>query len=138
MRSGATAAILVAAAVAVGAGCGERKFDAEELVDALNEQGAELTLGDRIAENEAGDPVYAIKFTPGGDPNPQLESEGGGGTLVVADDDGAANVEFDRCESAGDLTCFRAANTVMRFDEMAATDRARISGAVSALAAPTG
>ena len=32
------------------------------------------------------------------------------------------------------LTCFRAANVVLRFEGMAAADRARVSGAVSALA----
>jgi len=54
--------------------------------------------------------------------------------MIVADDAGSAGDEFDRCDRSADLTCFRAANVVLRFEGMDAADRARISGAVSALA----
>ena len=54
--------------------------------------------------------------------------------MIVASDADSAGAEFDHCETAADLTCFRAANVVLRFEGMDAADRARISGAVSALA----
>ena len=54
--------------------------------------------------------------------------------MIVADDAGSAGDEFDRCDRSADLTCFRAANVVLRFEGMDAADRARISGAVSAFA----
>ena len=54
--------------------------------------------------------------------------------MIVAGDAGSAGDEFDHCEGAADLTCFRAANVVLRFEDMAAADRARVSGAVCARA----
>ena len=74
---------------------------------------------------------------PSADPNPQLQSGRSSGTLIVAADAGSAGAEFDRCEAAADLTCFRAANVVLRFEEMAAADRARVSGAVVRCASRT-
>jgi hypothetical protein len=64
----------------------------------------------------------------------QLHGEGGDATMLVLDDAEAAGAEFARCETAPLLTCFRAANVVLRFEDMSAADRARIVGAVGALA----
>jgi hypothetical protein len=128
------AAALITIAAAITAGCGEREFTAAELVDAVNEHGAQLVLGEQVTTNDAGEPVYTVRSTATGNPNPQLEGGGGQGALVVADDAGSAADEFDRCETTADLTCFRAANVVLRFSALDAPDRARISGAVSALA----
>jgi hypothetical protein len=135
MRHGAAAALLAAAVLAVGCG-GEREFDAGELIDAANAEGAELALGEQITTTPAGEPVYSIRFAApaGGDPNPQLQSGRSSGTMIVAGDAGSAGEEYDHCESSADLTCFRAANVVLRFEAMAAADRARVSGALSALA----
>lgn len=135
MRVGAVAALLAAATV-LTVGCGERDFNAGEFIDAANAQGAALALGEEITTTESGEPVYTVKSSPdrSGDPNPQLEGGRASGTLIVADDVGAASAEFDHCETAADLTCFRAANIVLRFEELPAADQARISGAVSALA----
>ncbi|MEZ5154843.1 MAG: hypothetical protein R2718_01905 [Solirubrobacterales bacterium] len=136
MRASSAAALVLAlAAPALAAGCGgEREFGAAEFVDAANGKGAALALGGQVTTTASGEPVYAVRSESGSDPNPQLEEGHGGGTMIVAADAGVAADEFERCESAADLTCFRAANIVLRFEEMAAADRARISGAVSALA----
>jgi len=129
------AATIVPVLIAIVAGCGERDFTADQLVDAVNEHGAQLVLGDQVTTSDAGAEVYAIRSTAGGtDPNPQLEGSGGQGALVVADDTGSGAEEFDRCESAADLTCFRVANVVIRFAALDTADQARISGAVTALA----
>ncbi|MFN8114125.1 MAG: hypothetical protein U0R51_13125 [Solirubrobacterales bacterium] len=135
-RLGAAAAI-VAAATALAFGCGgEKDFSADEFVDSANAEGAELALGEQITTTPADEPVYSVRFAApaGDDPNPQLQSGDSSGTMVVAGDATSAGDEFDHCESSADLTCFRAANVVLRFEGMAASDRARVSGAVSALA----
>ena len=134
MRLTAAATLLIVVPALAVAGCGEKHFSASGFIDAANEQGAELDLGERLATNPAGEDVYPITTAPGGKPNPQLEGRGSKGTMIVADDAGSAGDEFDRCDRSADLTCFRAANVVLRFEGMDAADRARISGAVSALA----
>jgi hypothetical protein len=135
MRLAAAATLLIAVAALVAVGCGEEHFSASGFIDAANEQGAELDLGERLATNPAGEEVYPIATaSPAGEPNPQLEGGGSKGTMIVADDAGSAGDEFDRCDRSADLTCYRAANVVLRFEAMDAADRARISGAVSALA----
>ncbi len=134
MRAGAAAATLLMLVLAL-AGCGEREFAAAEFVAAANEQGAELALGRAVTANDDGEEVFAIEFAPapGAERNPQLEAGGGSGTMVVASDAARAGAEFDRCETAADLTCFRAANVVLRFEAMEAADRARVTGALTAL-----
>ncbi|GIK76983.1 MAG: hypothetical protein EDQ89_05940 [Acidobacteria bacterium] len=128
-------AALLAAALAAGAGCGERTFTASGLVDAANAEGARLALGERLTTSPEGAEVYVIRSAASpGAANPQLVGDGGKGTLLVADGSGSGADEFDRCEATADLTCFRAANVVLRFESLDAPDRARISGAISALA----
>lgn len=135
MRLSTAATLLIAVAALAAVGCGEKHYSASGFIEAANEQGAELDLGERLATNPAGEEVYPITTAaPGGKPNPQLEGSGSKGTMIVADDAGSAGDEFDRCDRSADLTCFRAANVVLRFEGMDAADRARISGAVSAFA----
>jgi hypothetical protein len=132
----AGAATLIAALAALAAGCGDKQYGATEFIDAVNAQGADLALGDQISSTEAGEPILAINFAAaaGSDPNPQLHTGQGSGSLIVAADTDSATAEFDRCDQSADLTCFRAANIVLEFEGMDAADRARVSGAVSALA----
>ena len=48
----------------------------------------------------------------------------------------AAREEFERCESAATLTCYRAANVVLYFDAAPGDQRvARVETAIRALAA---
>jgi hypothetical protein len=130
----APAALLAIAALAA-AGCGERTFTASELVDAANEKGAQLALGEQLTTSRGGAEVYVVTSAgSSGEANPQLEGGGGKGTLIVADGTEGGAGEFERCEATADLTCFRAANVVLRFESLDAPDQARISGAISALA----
>jgi len=77
MRLTAAATLLIAVAALAAAGCGEKHFSASGFIDAANEQGAELDLGERLATNPAGEEVYPITTAaPGGEPNPQLEGRG--------------------------------------------------------------
>lgn len=132
----AGAATLIAALAALVTGCGEKQFSAAGFVAAANEQGAELALGEQISSTGAGEPIMAVRFAAaaGSDPNPQLHTGHGSGSLIVAADADSAGAEFDRCEGSAGLTCFRAANIVLEFEGMDAADRARVSGAVAALA----
>lgn len=130
------AALLAGAALATAVGCGERTFTAGGLVDAANAEGAQLALGERLTTSPAGAEVYVIRSAASpGESNPQLVGNGGKGTLVVADGSGSGAAEFERCEATADLTCFRASNVVLRFESLDGPDQARISGAISALAA---
>jgi len=132
----AGAATLIAALAALATGCGETQFSAAGFVDAANEQGAELGLGKQISSTDAGEPIMAVRYAAaaGGEPNPQLHTGQGSGSLIAAADPASAAAEFDRCEGSAGLTCFRAANIVLEFEGMDAADRARVSGAVAALA----
>lgn len=131
----AGAATLIAALATLAAGCGEKQFSAAGFVAAANGQGAELALGEQISSTDAGEPIMAVRFAAAGsERNPQLHTGQGSGSLIVAADAASAAAEFDRCEGSVDLTCFRAANVVLEFEGMDAADRARVSGAVSALA----
>ena len=60
MRLTAAATLLIAVAAIAAAGCGEKHFSASGFIDAANEQGAELDLGERLATNPAGEEVYPI------------------------------------------------------------------------------
>lgn len=120
--------------LASGCGSGERNFDAEGFLEEINAQGGELELGPVLTTRDDGLDVHVIKFA-GDLTDSQLHSpDSGSGTMIVMGDTEAAEQEFARCDSASALTCFRAANVVLRFEEMGAADRARIFGAVEAIA----
>ena len=127
------AAILVLCAL-FAAGCGgEREFQVEEFVEAANEEGAGLVLGDSLTSIEEDVEVFAIEFAEDGG-----ESEGrhahSGGSLIVAGDAASATEEFERCETAVTLTCYRAANVVLFFDAESTPDHiARVDAAIRAL-----
>jgi hypothetical protein len=135
MRRAAAALLLPAIAALAAAGCGEQEFTASELVDAANAEGARLALGGQLTTSPEGAKVFVVRSAARPEsPNSQLAGGGGKGTLVVAEGAGSGAEEFDRCEAAADLTCFRASNVVLRFESLDAPDQARISGAISALA----
>lgn len=132
------AALLISLGALGAGGCGDRVFTPPGFVDAANAEGAELALGPVLTTTDAGVEVYGLESAgtaPGSDPNPQLHSgEKGSATMIVMEDSERARAEFTRCEAAPALTCFRAANVVLRFEQMDAADQARISGALAALA----
>lgn len=117
------------------AGCGERVFTEEEFIEAINAEGAALKIGEVITTNQDGIDVRAVALTENEvSPTGAEGKPSGSGAIVVLEDSGAAEDELERCESAPAFTCFRAANVVLRFDELLPEDRARITAAFQALA----
>lgn len=133
----ATLAVGVAAAIA---GCGsEKQYTPEEFIDAMNDHGAALALGPVLTTNPDGVDVHQVEFTQVA---PSATGEGAGSdiangsaTLLVFDGTGEAEDEFDRCNGAPALTCFRAANAVLRVEELQPSDRARLTTAVQGISA---
>lgn len=129
--------ILAAALLAISlAACGddERQFTAESFIDAMNDNGAALALGPVLTTSPDGIDVNVVEFT-GTAPSATGEEAGteeanGSATLLLFDGSGAAMDEFDRCNVAPALTCFRAANAVLRVEELQPSDQARITTAI--------
>jgi hypothetical protein len=122
------------------AGCGsdEHHFTSEEFIEAINAEGAGVALGPAIATTEDGIEVHEVSFTVAttGVGSPAIGTppgEHGSGSLLVLGDADAARAEFEDCESVEELTCFRAANTVLRFEEMDGADQARIVTSLEAI-----
>lgn len=125
---------LLVALVALGGCSGERSFDEDTFIEEINSAGAGLTLGVIISENEQGVPVRAIELVPAGASRPVRPGEDpGGGTMLVLDDADQAFAEFQRCEQAATLTCYRAANVVLRFDQIDPVQQQRVTAAIAAL-----
>jgi hypothetical protein len=119
-------ALLFVLVAMLAAGCGEREFEPEEFVDAANAEGAGLVLGDSLTSITEDVEVFALSFEDGG----------GGGSLIVTGDADSARGEFERCESAVTLTCYRAANVVLYFDAAPDDERvANVDAAIRALGA---
>lgn len=137
--------ILLGAAVAAAAlvGCGggeEREFTAADFVAEMNANGAALSLGPVLTTNPDGEEIHTVTFT---DLAPSATGEGkapvdshGSATLVVVEGVDTAREEFVRCEQAPVLTCFRAANAVLRIESLQAADQARITAALEAIGSP--
>ncbi len=132
--------LLPTLALALLAACGgEKEFTPASFIDALNDNGATLKLGPVLATNPDGIDVHAVEFTATA---PSATGEGAGtehangeATLLVFGGTGDAEDEFDRCQSLPALTCFRAANAVLRIADLQPSDRARITTAVEGVAA---
>jgi hypothetical protein len=128
--------MVVVGVLTTGCGSGERTFDTEDFVEEINARGAQLELGPVLTTRSDGVEIHVLDFS-GDSSDSQLHSpETGSATMLVMDDSAAAQAEFARCDSSATLTCFRAANVVLRFKEMSAADRARIFGAVEGIATP--
>ena len=137
LRPIALLAASTACALALAACGGEREFSPEEFVEEINGAGAALALGPVLTENEEGLPVHSVSFTeaaptPSGTDGSEADIHGSA-TMIAYEDADAARAEFARCETAPILTCFRVANVVLRFEGLAAEDRARLVVAVESL-----
>lgn len=133
----ASASVALAIAVA-GSGCGsdERTFTPESFIDAMNSHGAALALGPVLTTNPDGDEIYTVTLTelaPSATGEGRSPASGGSATLIVVADSDLARAEFERCERAPLLTCFRAANAVLRVEELQPADQARITTALEAI-----
>jgi hypothetical protein len=122
---------LAALVCATLAGCGEREFDDQELIEELNAAGAGLVLGEPLPVTTDGVAVTTVSFEEPADA--AAGDVHGAGALAVMDDEEAASAEFARCESAVDFTCFRAANAVLRFAGITPDERARLTAAMQSL-----
>jgi hypothetical protein len=122
--------------LALISGCGgERVFTADEFVEAVNAEGAEISLGDVITTNQEGIEVRAITLgRTDVSPTGAAGEPGASGAMLVLADDGAAREELSRCESAPAFTCFRAANVVLRFEDIFPEEQVRLSEAFQAIA----
>ena len=127
------ARVLVGAALSlplVACGGGEKQFTPDSFVAEVNEAGAGLELGSMLTTSSQGVDVYVVAFAAaapdsptGEDPERELTSSG---TLLAMENEEVAREEFERCSGAPDLTCFRAANAVLRFEELDPADQARL------------
>ena len=128
-------ASLAATALALATGCGgDRNFTAQELVDEVNAEGASLELGPELQTIEGDTRTYAVEFAH---PTEDRFESHGGGSLTIAETAEAGMTEYQRCEDAASLVCYRAANAVLFFEDGAsAGDLARVDAAIRALAEP--
>jgi hypothetical protein len=135
-RRHAIPALLLALLVPLaGCGSGEHEFTPEEFIDTINEHGAGLALGPTVTDDngiEVRKVTFTVASTNVGSPTENSEKASGGTLLVVRDADAAREV-FQRCDSVEGLTCFRAANAVLRFERMDGADQARIVTSLEAI-----
>jgi hypothetical protein len=134
-------ALLPAAAAATAlavSGCGAVYDDAQAFIDAANAEGAGFELGPSLSTTSPDNEIYAITIKGAADPAEAREpgqAPLGGGSIIITPDDNAARAEYDECESAVSLLCYRAANvTLLLEDEIDPAVRDRVDEAISALA----
>jgi hypothetical protein len=125
-RALATALVCVIA-LALGSCGGERTFEADEFVEDVNEHGAGVELGEPLSSAETGHEIFAVELAA------SATQVHGGGSLVVTGDSEEAQAEHARCESAASLTCYRAANVVLRLEEVSPDQRAKLDQAFTEL-----
>lgn len=127
----------LATAILALAACGEeRSFDAEEFVETMNDQGAQVKLGEELSTTDAGAEIYALRLEEAGsatEPAPADAELHGGGSLKVTESADAAREEYERCEDAVTLICFRAANVAIYFEGITPEEQARVGQAIAAL-----
>lgn len=136
-----TRRIVVVAVVAVlvsqGCGAAEPKFNAEGFLEEVNAGGAGLALGEPLESVRENVTSYELNFKDPGEiaGTTAPAAAHGGGTLQVTANSEAGAAEFERCEGAVSLVCFRAANVVFYFgEELAPAELARLAGALRQLA----
>lgn len=134
----ALALILALALNSAGCGSDEHHFTSEEFIEAINAEGAGVALGPATATTEDGIEIHEVTFTETstGVGSPAIDTpagEHGSGSLLIVGDADAARAEFEDCDSVEELTCFRAANAVLRFEDMDGADQARIVTSLEAI-----
>lgn len=138
MRVAGLAALLLTP-IALAA-CGEREFDAHEFVAEANANGAGLELGDPLLSSRDETKIYAVEVKPTAATGETGDAAGGnhehtGGSLIVAPDVEAGEEEYERCEGAVTIVCYRAANVVLALEgEAQSPELVGVDGAIRALA----
>jgi hypothetical protein len=128
----------VACAIAiVASGCGAAYDDAQSFVDAANDEGAGFELGPTLETTNPDLQIYALEVE-GAAHAAEAREEGqahlGGGSLTVTPSDDDATLEYDECENAVSLICYRAGNVAVALEsEIGPEEKARVDQAISAL-----
>jgi len=134
----AASGLALVALLALGGGCGggERAFEAQEFVDAANAAGAGILLGPPLQSAREDVEVFELRFSGSSatGAGPDAEDEHGGGSMAVAGDAATAEAEFERCERAVTLICYRAANVALILEGAGSDEQARIDRAIRELA----
>lgn len=130
--------VLTCGVICLAACGGERTFTAQEFIDDMNDNGAALALGPVLTTNSDGVDIYSVSLTEistgvSSPPKPAPSGGPGSGSMLILDDADGARSEFARCERSPELTCFRAANAVLRFQALQGGDQARITTAIQAI-----
>jgi hypothetical protein len=128
-------------------GCGgdDGGFTAEQFVDAVNQRGGALELGAALPSTRSDAEVYALELAgpgavegAGADEPAGGDESHGGGSLAVMPDADAGLEEFERCEQAASLLCFRADNVVLLLEgEIEREEIAALATALRTIAAET-
>lgn len=145
------ASLLAVLAVPALTGCGQDKvFEVEEFVAEANRNGAGLELGEPLISPDPARDVYGVELAESdrgeGGRSQDAREEGDehgaedgahehlGGSLTVTPDADAGRAEFERCESAVSLLCYRAANVVVAFENSLPVDlQDRLKAAIVAM-----
>ncbi|MGI8461018.1 MAG: hypothetical protein ACR2OC_05180 [Solirubrobacterales bacterium] len=126
-----TGAALAASALAIGCG-GERHFEAEEFITAANDQGAGFVLGTPLSTSLPDREIYVLELSAQAASGTPV---GGGGSVVITENEETGRAEHARCESAATLLCYRASNVVVELEDALTPDsRRRVDEAFSGLA----
>ena len=110
-------------ALFVGACGGERTFEADEFVSELNQHGGGLELGEPLSSSDPAQEIRAVELAS------SATQVHGGGSMVVTEEIAAGEAEYQRCESAASLICYRAANVVLRLEEVSPEQQAQLERA---------
>ena len=113
-------------------GAGSREFTASQLVGELNDNGAPLQLEGPLHSEQESVEVYELSISTLDPPTAGGHAESGA-TVIIADDEGIATTEFERCESAVSLICFRIANGVLILSDDEPATLSKIEAAVQAM-----
>lgn len=131
------AAVALAVVLAL-AGCGAAYDDAQSFVDAANAEGAGFELGPSLSSNDPEHRIYALEIEGAEQPSEAREpgqASLGGGSITVTPGEDEARAEYDQCEAAVSLLCYRAGNVALALEgEIGPAERARVDAAISALA----
>jgi hypothetical protein len=119
------------------AGCGVPYDDAESFVDAANAEGAGMELGPSLSSSNPDYEIYAVELEGAEEPTEAREpgqAHLGGGSLTVTPSEDEAIGEYEECEAAVSLVCWRAGNVALVLEnEIGSEERARVNEAISAL-----
>jgi hypothetical protein len=128
---------LAATAAVVLSGCGAAYDDAQSFVEAANAEGAGFELGPTLSSTNPDLEIYALEVE-GAAHAAEAREEGqahlGGGSLTVTPSDDDAKLEYDECENAVSLICYRAGNVALALEgEIEPEEKERVDAAISAL-----